>query len=133
MKAALITIIAIILAFAFWHFVIVIGWGESYSSGERTGQVYKLSEKGLFYKSFEGEMYLGGVSSVSDGKGNSSLVMDKFEFSIPESQKTEKADIIAKLNDCAANRKICTVHYVQWFKGPIDIETSYVVVGVDEK
>lgn len=36
--------------------------GMSYSSGTRTGVVIKLSQKGYIFKTYEGELNLGGLS-----------------------------------------------------------------------
>ena len=36
--------------------------GKSYSSGARTGIVIKVSEKGFLFKTYEGELNLGGIS-----------------------------------------------------------------------
>lgn len=36
--------------------------GISYSSGTRTGIVIKLSQKGYIFKTYEGELNLGGIS-----------------------------------------------------------------------
>jgi hypothetical protein len=43
-------------------FVYVYICGRSYSSGTRTGIVVKLSHKGFVFKTYEGELNLGGLS-----------------------------------------------------------------------
>lgn len=98
-----------------------------YSVGERTGDIYKVSEKGVFYKSIEGRMYLGGASNNKNG-----IELDEFTFSIPEKQFKEKSEIIDRLKKCSSTRKLCTVKYSQYLNSPISIETSYVVVDVIE-
>ena len=124
---ALVGVLVVALLFwLFWHFVVVIGWMPNYSEGERTGQFYKVSKKGIFYKSWEGTIYLGGVSSVSDGQ-NTSLQLDKFYFSIPADGK---AELIEKAKECANKRLVCTVIYSQYLKGPINTETSYIVQDI---
>ena len=101
-----------------------------YSTGERTGDIYKFSQKGMFWKSWEGEMYLGGVSTNANGN----LQMERFNFSIPSRQEKEKADLIKKIKECAINRKTmeCTIQYKQWLIAPIYQDTEYTVVGVKQ-
>ena len=107
----------------------VFGIGYGYSNGERTGDIYKFSEKGLIWKSWEGEMYLGGM--VSQG-GN--LQMEKFYFSIPQRDENQKKDIIKKIRECSQKRKemTCTIEYKQWLVGPIYQSSRYTVVGVKQ-
>jgi hypothetical protein len=85
MKAFIVTLFVVVcigvLVFLWW-LLFFIGWGANFSDGERTGDIYKFSKKGLIYKSWEGEMYLGGVHSTDGDKPT--LEMDKFYFSIPE-------------------------------------------------
>ncbi|MAH46465.1 hypothetical protein CMI37_11575 [Candidatus Pacearchaeota archaeon] len=122
-------LVALIILVLFWWLFFYIGWYSGYSDGERTGEVYKFSKKGLFWKSWEGEMYLGGVSRDSEG----GLVLDKFRFSIPVSQESEKIELIEKLRECGQQRAICTIEYEEWFKGPIQQSTGYTVSGVKKK
>ena len=51
----LLSVILICVAFVFIS-------GMSYSSGTRTGIVIKLSQKGYIFKTYEGELNLGGIS-----------------------------------------------------------------------
>jgi hypothetical protein len=97
----------------------------NYSDGERTGDVYKFSKKGVFAKSWEGEMYLGGFTT----NGNGGLQAEKFYFSLPGDSSNTEA--IEKLQLCAKERRNCTIHYNQWFKEPWYLGSSYVVQGVD--
>ena len=101
-----------------------------YSEGQRTGDIYKFSEKGIFWKSYEGEMYLGGMTTGANG----SLEMEKFYFSIPSSEYEQKKDIIEKLKNCNEDRsQKCTVEYTQWLVKPIKISSGYVVETVTTK
>ena len=49
----------------------LIGVPMTLSEGERTGVIYKISKCGYFWKTWEGEMNLGGMSAMSAGKGGS--------------------------------------------------------------
>lgn len=111
--------------------IVFIGWSifgglmSNYSDGQRTGDVYKFSKKGMFSKSWEGEMYLGGFSSDSNGQ----LQVEKFYFSLPGD--TQNTEAVEKLQTCAKERKNCTVHYDQWLKSPWYIDSSYIVKSVE--
>ena len=111
---------------AFFYVFIILGWMYGYSDGQRTGDIYKFSKKGIFIKSWEGEMYLGGYHST--GGDSPTLETDRFQFSVPADDAN--ADLIADLQECASMRKPCTVYYTEWLKAPIDIDTSYVATDV---
>lgn len=99
---------------------------ENYSDGQRTGDIYKFSKKGIIAKSYEGAMYLGGYSS-SGGK-NPTLETDKFYFSLPGDEAP--TTLIAQLNECAEKRTGCTIYYKQWLLNPWYLDSRYVVTGV---
>jgi len=104
----------------------VAGVYYGYSEGTRTGDIYKFSQKGWIYKSWEGEMYLGGIHN----NGNNNLELDKFYFSIPESETRQKQELIDKLNDCVDNRRICRIQYTEWAAHPITVSSGYIVTNV---
>lgn len=52
------TVLALILISIIYVFIC----GISYSTGTRTGVVIKLSKKGYVFKTYEGELNLGGIS-----------------------------------------------------------------------
>ena len=112
--------------FAFFYVFIILGWMYGYSDGQRTGDIYKFSKKGIFIKSWEGEMYLGGYHST--GGDSPTIETDRFTFSIPAD--TASADLIADIQECTSVRKTCTIYYNQWLKEPIGIDTSYVATDV---
>lgn len=104
------------------------GIAQDYSDGMRTGDIYKFSKKGLIWKSWEGEMYIGGYHLAS-GK-NPTIATDKFDFSIPESEEDSKKDIIEGIQKCVETRKTCSISYKEWFIGPANVEDSHIVTGV---
>lgn len=57
-KRLILSLIFIIVIFVAYVFIC----GMSYSSGTRTGVVIKLSQKGYIFKTYEGELNLGGIS-----------------------------------------------------------------------
>lgn len=121
-------IVLLVVVFLYLLFILlVIGVFSDYSTGERTGDIYKFSQKGIIWKSYEGTMYLGGVAS----KGSGGLEMEKFNFSIPAKEISEKSELIEKIIQCSQDReKICTIKYKQWFASPIYISSRYVVEDV---
>jgi hypothetical protein len=69
---AILTIIVLCVAYVFIC-------GLTYSSGTRTGIVIKVSQKGYVFKTYEGELNLGGFSQ---GEGTI-MVRNIWAFSIP--------------------------------------------------
>lgn len=57
-KRLLLTFLTFILLFVGYIFIC----GMTYSSGARTGIVIKISQKGYVFKTYEGELNLGGIS-----------------------------------------------------------------------
>ncbi len=57
-KVLVIFSLSVILVFVSYVYIS----GMSYSSGTRTGIVIKLSRKGYIFKTYEGELNLGGIS-----------------------------------------------------------------------
>ena len=62
------------------------GINYEYSEGQRTGTIYKLSRKGVIWKTWEGEMSLGLVASNSNGQ----LINRIFHFSISDDALAEE-------------------------------------------
>lgn len=92
----------------------------NYSEGERSGTVYKISHKGLVFKSYEGEMNLGGMAADANGQ----MVANTFRFSVKDPA------IVEEINKATNNGKRVTLTYTQYFIAPIKLETPYVIVGV---
>ena len=93
----------------------------NYSEGNRAGTVYKLSHKGFIWKSYEGEMNLGGMAADANGQ----MTANTFKFSVTD------ATIVEKINEAASSGKRVTLHYHQYAFKPVSIDTSYVVDSVE--
>lgn len=93
-----------------------VGCYSHYSSGERTGTIVKFSQKGLYFKSWEGQMHLG--------VGQAALGAAVWDFSVRDEA------IVEKVQAALDAGKPVTVHYHQWMAKPISIETVYVVDAV---
>ena len=59
----------LVSAFVFFAVLWVCSW--SYSEGTRSGNLIKVSKKGVIFKSFEGQLNIGGISMAS-GNGTRS-------------------------------------------------------------
>ena len=90
-------------------FVAIAGCSEHYSDGERSGVVTKFSHKGIFVKTWEGEMNLGGA--VPGGKGGW-LVSNIWEFTVQD------GSLVSKLQEAQRSGKPITVKYNEWLIGP---------------
>jgi prepilin-type N-terminal cleavage/methylation domain-containing protein len=92
-----------------------------YSDGSRAGTVYKISNKGMIFKSYEGEMNLGGMAADANGQ----MTVNTFRFSA-------KDPTIVKQIEAAANSgQRVTLHYNQYLIKPITIDTEYVINKVE--
>lgn len=99
------------------------GIGLGYSEGDRFGTVAKISKKGFIWKSWEGQLLVGGVDQGKNG----TLVPAVWEFSLP-ARETELAE---KIEAAAQSGKRVRIHYRQWLISPVDVDTSYRVITVE--
>lgn len=107
--------------------VIVVGtvitffiFNYTYSEGNRAGVVIKFSKKGFLFKTYEGEMNLGGMNTIT----NTAQVNSLWNFSVKD-QAT--ADKLMQLE----GQKV-SLHYREIIKQmPWQGETSYFVDGVE--
>lgn len=107
------------------------GCGVPYSEGERSGVVNKFSRKGLFCKTYEGEMNLGGFknrsSSDSDGNISSSVVANTFEFTVDP----KRIDIIDAITKAVESGNMVTLVYDQrLFNAPCSTNSGYFITAV---
>jgi hypothetical protein len=73
----------------------------TYSEGYRAGLLQKFSNKGDFFKTYEGEMILSSVSS----NANVALASEKFLFSVTDKKLAARFDTLQGRN--------VTVHYLE--------------------
>lgn len=97
--------------------------GPNYSNGSRVGVVTKLSYKGLVWKSWEGELNMGGVRQQSDGNGGTQTVPNVFTFNADP-------DAVAKLQDAMKTGARVELIYRQWFISPASIDNDHVIIDV---
>lgn len=102
--------------------------GENYSNGIRVGTVIKLSEKGLFFKSWEATVDLGGSQNYDqhDTKGRvtgSSLVRYLWEVNVEPSA-------VPKMQKALSDTSRVELVYKQWAIAPIRIGSNYVITDI---
>lgn len=120
-------------------FFIALGWilyavstsvaGVPYSQGERVGIITKLSKKGLFCKTWEGEMNFGGfknqTTTDSEGRSSTAMVANIFEFSVTDPQVA--ADVQEAMNE----GQTVGLTYDQFLiHNPCTSSTGYLITGV---
>ncbi len=85
-KRLIIFFLSIIILFITFVFIC----GISYSNGARTGVVIKASHKGYLFKTYEGELNLGGIS-----EGDGTIMPNRiWKFSVPRHDTAVYNEII---------------------------------------
>lgn len=94
-----------------------------YSEGERAGTVSKMSKKGFVFKTYEGQLNLGGLSGET-GSPASTL----WSFSVSGSE----TGVVQSLDSALLNGKRVKIHYVEkYYTFPWQGETSYFIDKVE--
>lgn len=96
--------------------------GCSVSDGFRVGTISKFTNKGIFNKSWEGELVMGGVVN----KGGLGMVANLWRFS------TLNKEMADKINQAASSGKRVKIIYKQtFFRNPFVRDTTYLVQSVE--
>jgi len=91
----------------------------TYSEGTRSGNLIKVSHKGVLFKTFEGDLNLGGVSMIGGLEGNI------WSFTILDDK------LISRIKDYEGKR--VKVFYKERYKiMPWQGDTNYIVVNIEE-
>ena len=103
-------------------FVFLFYYYGSYSEGYRAGTVMKLSKRGFFFKTYEGQLNVGGITMSN--VGNSSV----WAFSV----ESDRNDVIEILNEVAISHQRVKLFYEEKFvifswRG----ETKYLITKVE--
>lgn len=99
-KWALISLLGLIVIWFIYYFIC----GMAYSEGTRSGILTKVSKKGYVFKTYEGELIVGGLNQ-GDGV---ILPATVFKFSVPEKSVYDKLE--------ADQGKKVVLHYKQVIK-----------------
>jgi hypothetical protein len=94
-KWAITLIVVFLVTFVYWKYF------YTYSEGYRAGLLQKFSNKGNFFKTYEGEMILSSISS----NANVSIASEKFLFSVTDKKLAIRFDTLQGRN--------VIVHYIQ--------------------
>jgi hypothetical protein len=93
----------------------------TYSEGTRAGQLIKISEKGVFFKTNEGELNMGGLRM---GNPNDGLEGNLWQFSVLDER------IIGELENAEGKR--VKLSYKERYKAmPWQGETNYFITNVE--
>jgi hypothetical protein len=113
-----IPIIAFILGLGPW----LGGLNLEYSSGFRAGQVTKFSQRGYVFKTWEGELNIGGFTASGDG----SYAPNIFRFSVRD------PIIVNEVNKALESGKRIKLTYRQvWVRNAYAADTDYYIIGVE--
>ena len=116
-KRVLIVLVVLGLAYiSFMYFGV-------YSHGDRVGKIMKISEKGLIFKTFEGQLNLQGFGAVR----SSSVFSETFEFSVKKSSQ----EVMNKIQQAMNEGNDVKITYVEhYWKVPWRGETTHFVTDV---
>lgn len=96
------------------------GCNATYSEGQRSGELRKMSHKGIVFKSWEGSLLQsGGYVRNREGSGGP----DVWAFTVPD------AAIAQRLEAMPDGAKV-TLTYRQWFIRPWSQDSGYTVTGI---
>ena len=120
MKSFLAWTISIILIFLIVYFLFATVY--TYSDGNRAGRLIKFSHKGYVFKTYEGELNVGGINSTNGGV----LINNMWQFSVSDKAV---ADSMATLEG-----KDVTLHYKEKINSlPWRGESKYIVDKIVER
>ncbi|PWJ59848.1 hypothetical protein CLV98_10122 [Dyadobacter jejuensis] len=94
-----------------------------YSEGKRGGFVNKLSKKGYVFKTYEGELRIGGMF-----EGDGTMNAAEWQFSV----SPNNTEAIANLEEAIKNgTRVSLTYEEKFFRLPWNGETKYFVTQVD--
>ena len=117
-KLFLFALLAAIVAFG--SYMLYSNW--TYSDGTRTGFLIKISEKGYVFKTYEGQLNLGGFQTDEQ----SSIVGNTWNFSLQD-------DALYKKLEKLQGKKVMLRYKEKNKAMPWQGETNYFVYDVEEK
>ena len=120
MKKFLIWTISFLLIACILYFLFATVY--TYSDGNRAGRLIKFSHKGYVFKTYEGELNLGGINATNGGI----LINNMWQFSVNDKSV---ADSLSKLEG-----KDITLHYKEKVRSlPWRGDSKYIVDKIVEK
>lgn len=117
-KKFLFIVLALLVAFMLFMYF------GTYSSGNRAGKIVKISESGVIFKTWEGQLDLGTFGAVK----SSNFASETFEFSIDGSNQ-ELLDILHKAQ--LSGHRVSLKYTEKYMKFPWRGNTKYMVVAAE--
>ena len=93
----------------------------NYSVGSRAGELIKISEKGVVFKTYEGQVSLGGLTMTN--KGDDANIGNVWDFSVTDQEVFERMD---KLR----GKKVILTYKEKYRSLPWRGDTKYLVTDV---
>ena len=120
-KLAIGIVVAVVSVVLFmWLFGLY--WGVMYSDGHRSGNIIKISKKGWFYRTWEGELSL----SLNDIDSDGAVVARTWNFSVSDD------NIAAAIEKAEKEGRRVTLHYREYrMRGSYYGDTGYDILGVE--
>lgn len=105
----------VVTILVFWLLTLI-----NYSEGERAGTITRFSKRGYVFKTWEGELLLGGFS-----EGTGQMNAEKWQFSVDSG----KDSTINTINEALRSGRRVTLYYEEkLFQFDFDGETKFFVV-----
>lgn len=99
----------------------------TYSEGSRVGNITKFSLKGVQFKTWEGELLMGGMRNTPTSEGGTRLTANVWEFTVAEDRK----DLIDAIQNAMDYNKTVRVAYEEkGISSPFSGNTRYRVKAV---
>jgi hypothetical protein len=99
----------------------------SYSDGYRVGTIQKISKKGVFFKSYEGELAQGFLDANPEMDGG--VATRTFSFSVPAGSD----EVLASIDRAIEHNRRVKLYYEERYRTlPWVGDTKYVVTKVEE-
>lgn len=93
----------------------------NYSVGSRAGELIKISEKGVIFKTYEGQVSLGGLTMTNNG--SDANIGNVWEFSVTDKAVFEKMDQLR-------GKKVILTYKEKYRALPWRGDTKYLVTEV---
>lgn len=93
----------------------------NYSVGSRAGELIKISEKGVVFKTYEGQVSLGGLTMT--GNGTDTNIGNVWEFSVTDKAVFERMDQLR-------GKKVILTYKEKYRALPWRGDTKYLVTDV---
>lgn len=97
-RLAIFLVVVGLLILSFFYFGI-------YGEGDRAGKVMKISQKGMLFKTYEGQINMEGFGAVR----SDNIFSQTFEFSVEKS----RPEVITALQQAMKENKRVNIHYIE--------------------